>query len=47
MLAKDNFICEGCSAILPISIKVVRCLPGIILKEFGEENNVNPVIVRR
>lgn len=47
MLAEDDFICEGCSAILPISIKLVRCLPGIILKEFGEENDVNPAIVRR
>lgn len=30
MLAKDDFICGGCSALLPISIEVVKCPPEII-----------------
>lgn len=47
MLAKDDFICGGCSALLPISIKVAECPPGIILKEFREENDVNQIVVRR
>lgn len=47
MLAKDDFICGDCSALLPISVKMVRYPPRIILKEFGEENYVNQAVVRR
>lgn len=47
MLAKDYFICGGCSVLLPVSIKAAECPPGIILKKFGEEDYVNQIVVMR
>lgn len=47
MLAKEDFICGDFSALLPVSIKVVKYPLGIILKEFEEENDVNQIVVRR
>lgn len=45
--AESYFIGGSCLAILAIHIKCSKCPPRILLKEFGEENDVNQIVVRR